>query len=222
MRHRGRSIVAGSDTGQFRFGMAAGCDSPRRCAASVGGGVAMGRQGQVYVADWANHRIQEFDANGRLLAAWGRLGQAPGEFFLPAGIAVDGRGDVYVADAGSANIRPHGGRPVSDAPSIAIDRQDRVSIGQSGEAPAPIVLYADDGSIQAMARGDRHDPALAADAAVTSSSPIQPGARHQVPPARAGDAMKGPQAPALAGEQRRDPAHAPGLWPIVWSRGAEI
>jgi tripartite motif-containing protein 71 len=45
-----------------------------------------------------------FSADGRGLAAWGAEGAGDGQFDAPLGIASDGRGNVYVADAGNARI----------------------------------------------------------------------------------------------------------------------
>jgi len=41
-------------------------------------GVAAGGSGQTYVADFSNQRIQEFDATGRFVRQWGRLGSGDG------------------------------------------------------------------------------------------------------------------------------------------------
>jgi DNA-binding beta-propeller fold protein YncE len=105
----GRFLLAwggeGTDDGQLRFGSAATCDYLGSCGAAVGGGVAVDDQGVVYVADWANHRIQKFTGDGQLLARWGRHGKGNGEFFLPGSVAVDGRGQVYVADAGNHRVQ---------------------------------------------------------------------------------------------------------------------
>jgi DNA-binding beta-propeller fold protein YncE len=84
------------------------------------------RNGDVYVVDTKNLRIQKFTSAGRFLLAWGwgvadgktqalqtctktcfagREGGAPGQFYLAQGIAVDNdpsspsRGDVYVVNA---------------------------------------------------------------------------------------------------------------------------
>ncbi len=61
-------------------------------------GVDVDRQGIVYVADTENHAIRTLDAQGNLLAVWGRQGNGPGEFSYPRDVAVDPDGRVYVAD----------------------------------------------------------------------------------------------------------------------------
>lgn len=60
-------------------------------------GVAVSQWGDIVVADSANHRIAIFDANGKLSKTLGKMGQGPGEFNYPTGVAVYG-GKIYVAD----------------------------------------------------------------------------------------------------------------------------
>jgi uncharacterized protein (TIGR03663 family) len=66
--------------------------------------VALGPQGEIYVADSNNHRVQKFDASGKFLLQWGGQGSAPGQFNEPWGIAVDKPGNVYVADTWNHRI----------------------------------------------------------------------------------------------------------------------
>jgi len=61
-------------------------------------GIAVDGQGNVYVADFRNDRIQKFDSAGKFVAAWGEIGSQPGQFKDVSAIAVDGRGNMYVAD----------------------------------------------------------------------------------------------------------------------------
>ena len=66
--------------------------------------LAVDSRGNLYVVDGANHRIQKFDADGNWLAMWGGEGTIDGLFIFrrgpghPGGVAVDGRGVVYVVD----------------------------------------------------------------------------------------------------------------------------
>ena len=61
--------------------------------------VAVDKDGDVYVSDTWNDRIEEFDADGTLIRTWGKNGDGPGEFARPKGIAIDPDGHVWVADA---------------------------------------------------------------------------------------------------------------------------
>ncbi len=52
----------------------------------------------------ALHRIQQYAADGRLVAEWGALGDGPGEFRLPTGITRQGN-DLWIADTGNDRIQ---------------------------------------------------------------------------------------------------------------------
>jgi hypothetical protein len=69
-------------------------------------GIAIDGQGNIYVSDFDNKRIRKISASGEVttFAGDGNSGTADGqgnvaEFFSPAGIALDGQGNLFVADA---------------------------------------------------------------------------------------------------------------------------
>lgn len=59
---------------------------------------AFGPQGNVYVVDSGNDRIQIFSMEGTYLDSWGGSGTAYGKFNLPYSLDVDELGNVYVSD----------------------------------------------------------------------------------------------------------------------------
>lgn len=61
-------------------------------------GLVSDPEGNLYVADTRNARIQKFAPDGRFLLAWGRPGEGPGEFSKPMDVVVDAEGHVYVSD----------------------------------------------------------------------------------------------------------------------------
>ena len=67
--------------------------------------VTLDGQGNLYVADALNHRIQKLSRTGSLLAAWGTEGSGDGQFKEPMGVAVDKQGNVYVADTWNHRIQ---------------------------------------------------------------------------------------------------------------------
>ena len=69
-------------------------------------GVAVGPDGNVYVADTWNHRIQVFTPDGQFLRMWSafEVNGLPDGFWGPRGIAVDQTGRVFVTDTGKQRV----------------------------------------------------------------------------------------------------------------------
>ncbi len=61
--------------------------------------VAVDKDGNLYVSDTWNDRIEVFDADGVFIRQWGKNGDGPGDFARPKGVAIDSDGHVWVADA---------------------------------------------------------------------------------------------------------------------------
>jgi len=61
--------------------------------------VAVDQDGNLYVTDTLNNRVQIFDPDGTFIRTFGKAGDGPGYFARPKGIAVDKDGHIWVADA---------------------------------------------------------------------------------------------------------------------------
>lgn len=93
--------------------------------------VAVDPQGNLYIADTLNFRVQIFSPEGKFVRAFGTQGDRPGEFIRPKGIAVDSEGHIYVADAEFNNfqILSQEGRPL-------------LAVGMLGSGPGEFALIA--------------------------------------------------------------------------------
>lgn len=73
--------------------------------------VVIGASGDIFVAeghtagDTGDPRILKFDRNGEFIKSWGGHGAAPGEFEVAHGIALDAKGQLWVADRENQRIQ---------------------------------------------------------------------------------------------------------------------
>ena len=65
-------------------------------------GICDDSEGNIYIADWRNDRLQKFDSDGKYISVIG--GGNSSVFDRPSDVAVDGDGNVYVADWGSQQL----------------------------------------------------------------------------------------------------------------------
>jgi len=119
-RHR---LVKYSEDGRFLFKIGGTGPQADRRATDIGGeilsdgsgnadgqfnlptGLAMDKNGNLYVSDSLNNRIQKFDRNGSFLTKFGKGGSEPGQFNKPAGIAIDPRGNIWVVDSENHRVQ---------------------------------------------------------------------------------------------------------------------
>jgi DNA-binding beta-propeller fold protein YncE len=92
----------------------AGCADGNGAAAQFNTpvGVAIDGEGSFIIADYSNHRVRKITPDGTVstLAGSGSEGSADGEgaaaqFSYPRGVAVDGKGNIIVADWGNHRVR---------------------------------------------------------------------------------------------------------------------
>lgn len=137
--------------------------------------IAVDGEGRVFVVDAARGdlpdeaaAIQAFDSDGQFLAAWGAHGSGDGQLIDPSGLAIDGDGDVWVADFGNNRVQqftPDGtfltgwGGPGSgpgqffNPTDVAIDEHGRVWV--SDWRNGRVQVFEPDGTFVA-AWGDEH------------------------------------------------------------------
>jgi len=63
------------------------------------------RNHNIVVTDTQNFRIQIFDKDGKFIRKFGKVGDRPGDFARPKGVAVDSEGHIYVTDSAFNNIQ---------------------------------------------------------------------------------------------------------------------
>jgi len=72
---------------------------------SLPDGVAVDKDGNVYVTDTLNDRVEIFDADGNFISQFGTPGDGPGHFARPKGIAIDRDGHVWVTDEVQSRVQ---------------------------------------------------------------------------------------------------------------------
>jgi uncharacterized protein (TIGR03663 family) len=130
-------------------------------------GLAVDGDGNLYVADSGNHRVQKFDAEGKFIAEVGSSGKGEGQFNEPWGVAVDSQGNLYVADTWNNRIQKFDrdlkfvtqwGKPASDLTNpkpydfwgprdVAIDPQGNVWVADTGTCR--VLKFTSDGTFLA-------------------------------------------------------------------------
>ena len=68
-------------------------------------GVAVDRDGVVYVVDGLFDNVQLFSRAGEFLLTLGRRGTDPGEFWLPSGASIAADGELLVCDTYNRRIQ---------------------------------------------------------------------------------------------------------------------
>ncbi len=67
-------------------------------------GVAIDKEGDIWVVSREGDRIEEFAAGGTFIRQFGSYGTGNGQFKEPTGITIDGAGDLWVTDSGNNRI----------------------------------------------------------------------------------------------------------------------
>jgi DNA-binding beta-propeller fold protein YncE len=179
-------------------------------------GVAVDQDGNVYVTDTLNNRVEIFDADGNFISLFGKHGDGPGTFARPKGIAVDGDGHIWVADEMTDRLQVfnrdgqlltyiglgHGELPgqFKALVGVAIDKQNRVFTAEQFPGRVQMFRYVSDAD--ATAEKTKHDEELkaAADRRQKAAAPGPPADKPAVvAPQKAPDGAAPATAPASTG-----------------------
>ena len=154
-------------------------------------GVAVDKDGNLYVADTLNNRIEIFDPDGNFISAFGKNGDGPGYFARPKGVAIDSDGHVWVADGVQDRVQVftkegqlliafggHGLLPgqFQGLVNVAIDKNDRVFTTEIYPGRLQELQYVTD------AQADKEREKRAAERAKVSAGRSAPAGQNQVVP----------------------------------------
>ena len=67
--------------------------------------IALGADGDIYVVETSNFRVQRFTRDGKPVRLYGEVGSTPGSFARPKGLAIDKAGRMLVGDAAFQNVQ---------------------------------------------------------------------------------------------------------------------
>jgi hypothetical protein len=66
--------------------------------------LSVDEDGNIYISDWGNKRVQMYDKSGRYVQTIGRQGQGPGEYVFPDKVYFDPEGNVCVVNGIQLNV----------------------------------------------------------------------------------------------------------------------
>ncbi len=142
--------------------------------------VAVDKDGNVYVTDTFNNRVEIFDADGGFISTFGKNGDGPADLERPKGIAIDGDGHIWVVDDAQDRVKVfnnegrlliymggHGYYPgqFMGAWGIAIDKLNRVVVSETYPGRVQMFRYVTDAEAaaeKARREGAEQKPASAA------------------------------------------------------------
>src|SRR5215471_11115535 len=145
---------------------------------------AVDEDGNLYVSDTFNNRVEIFDADGKFIREFGKAGDGPGYFARPKGIAIDRDGHIWVADAVQDRVQvftpegrlliwigSHGLLPgqFSMVAGLTIDKQNRVITSEQYPGRVQIFRYFTDA--EALAEKARREGS----GQETGALAVQPG-----------------------------------------------
>jgi sugar lactone lactonase YvrE len=168
-------------------------------------GVALDKDGNIYVTDTLNDRVEVFDGDGGFIRTFGKNGDGPGYFARPKGIAVDSDGHVWVADEVQDRLQVfnsegrlltyigtvHGELPgqFKALVGVAIDKQNRVFTTEQYPGRLQMFRYVTDAEAAAEKTRREEELQKAADQRQKTATPVQTDKPAEATPKKPTDAL---------------------------------
>ena len=163
-------------------------------------GLAVDREGNLYVADTLNNRIEIFDGDGKFVTTFGKAGDGPGYFARPKGVAIDSDNHIWVVDGQQDRVQVfnqeaqllisfggHGLLPgmFQGITGIAIDKKNRVFTSEIFPGRVQQFRYVTDAEAEQARKEKEADREKRAGAADKQTAPVStPTAQPTVPPSK--------------------------------------
>jgi sugar lactone lactonase YvrE len=163
-------------------------------------GLAVDRDGNLYVADTLNNRIEIFDGDGKFVTTFGKAGDGPGYFARPKGVAIDSDNHIWVVDGMEDRVQVfsqeaqllisfggHGLLPgmFQGITGIAIDKQNRVFTSEIFPGRVQQFRYVTDAEAEQARKEKEADREKKAGAADKQTAPVStPTSQAAVPPSK--------------------------------------
>jgi len=155
--------------------------------------VAVDADGNVYVSDTLNARVEIFDAEGNFISQFGKRGDGAWQLERPKGIAVDCDGHIWIVDAAQDRVKvfnregrlliyfgTHGSYPgeFSAIYGIAIDKFDRVITSEQYPGRVQVFRYVTDAEAEQARQEQAASPVVPAAPRSNESAQMQNSAAH--------------------------------------------
>lgn len=136
--------------------------------------VAVDKDGNLYVTDTFNNRVEVFDADGEFISTFGKNGDGPADLERPKGLAIDSDGHIWIVDAAQNLVKVftkegrlliyfggEGNYPgqFMGPFGITIDRSNRVIVSETFPGRVQVFRYVTDAQAAAEKARREAEPA---------------------------------------------------------------
>ena len=120
--------------------------------------------GNIFVLDYSNNRVQEFNSEGGSIATFGSTGSEPGEMKNPKGIGVGPGGKVFVVDTANERVEEWAPKSPGEPPAFSTSFGGPNTIEGSFKSPEAVaidtkgnIFVADSGHDRILEFNEKHE-----------------------------------------------------------------